>query len=87
MLKALFLDLDQTLLDRAQTFQRYLARQFSDLELSQYGVSDTEYFAAVHRWDDNGYRDKQDTFDRAIADLQLPLPSPSKGEARCRQTL
>lgn len=73
MIKALFLDLDQTLVDRRHTFQAYLSRQFSDLRLDRAGLTADDYYAAVHRWDDNGYRDKHDTFSRAIQELGLSL--------------
>ncbi|EAR08859.1 HAD family hydrolase [Reinekea blandensis] len=72
-LKAVFLDLDQTLLDRTQTFQAYLSQQYTDLGLAHTGVSAPDYFAAVHQWDDNGYRDKMDTFRRVVDQLRLPV--------------
>jgi putative hydrolase of the HAD superfamily len=74
MIKALLLDLDQTLLDRTATFRAYLERQYDDLNLSEQNVTKMEYFAEVDRWDDNGYRDKLDTFSRTAENLNFSLP-------------
>lgn len=72
-LKAVFLDLDQTLVDRAQTFQTYLQQQYTDLCLIDYGVEATAFYQAVHQWDNNGYRDKTETFTRVVAQLNLAV--------------
>ena len=72
-LKAVFLDLDQTLVDRTHTFQSYLQQQYADLQIAQSGVMASDYFAAVHQWDDNGYRDKTETFQRVVDQLALSV--------------
>ena len=72
MFRAIFFDLDQTLVDRSATFAAYLAKAYRDLALAERGVVEADFYLAIHRWDDNGYRAKPDTFQRAMSDLGSP---------------
>jgi len=73
MIKAVFFDLDQTLINRTATFADYLTLMYQDLNVVDSNVSTERFYQEVHRWDDNGYRDKQETFALVIKNLSLPL--------------
>lgn len=70
-MKAIIFDLDQTLIDRNETFDRYLDSLFARLELSKASISVSDFKARVHQWDDNGYRDKRETFSNVLMELDI----------------
>jgi len=70
MTQAIFFDLDQTLLDRARTFQSYLAHLYADV-VAPLNVAAESFYAEIHRWDDNGYRDKLETFALTVDQLAM----------------
>ncbi|WP_196161602.1 HAD family hydrolase [Reinekea sp. G2M2-21] len=72
MTQAIFFDLDQTLLDRARTFQSYLAHLYTDV-VAPLNVPAESFYTEIHRWDDNGYRDKLETFALTIEHLSLSV--------------
>ncbi len=73
MLRAVIFDLDQTLLDRAATFHRFLEKQYLRFQRDLQAVSLTEYTATVQSYDSNGYTPKSDVYTQVCADLSLGL--------------
>ena len=68
MIRAILFDLDETLIDRAETMRRFLIGQhkrFSALHAKDCG----EYVDACIRYQDNGYADKYEAYKLACSDL------------------
>jgi putative hydrolase of the HAD superfamily len=74
-MKAIFFDLDQTLVNRTGTFASYLKKAYRDLQFEQRGVTEQKFTDQVHQWDDNGYRDKQEAFSLVYKHLKLKASS------------
>jgi putative hydrolase of the HAD superfamily len=72
-MKAIFFDLDETLVDRQSTFAAYLNKAFKELDFHKEGYRFDEFLSHVHRWDDNGYRDKQEAFGRVLKGLNSSI--------------
>lgn len=76
-IKAVLFDLDNTLLDRTHTFERFtrglLDRYFGHME------STDEVFARIVELDEDGYKDKRALFDELIEELPWSV-RPEPGE-------
>ena len=62
MLQAIIFDLDQTLLDRTATFERFLKAQYLRFQADLSAVPIDEFVASVQGCDNNGYTPKGDVY-------------------------
>ena len=73
MIKAVIFDLDQTLLDRTATFRLFTENQHQRFVSQLGGCDQSKYWDTMHRFDDNGYKDKQTMFTEVCEHLGLTI--------------
>ena len=72
MLRAVLFDLDNTILDRRGSLNAHLQQQVRRLPDTLEAVSFDEYLTTFMRFDDNGYRDRAEVFQRTERALSMP---------------
>jgi putative hydrolase of the HAD superfamily len=71
--KAVVFDLDDTLLDRRRSFERFIRNQWERFAQSLHTLEQERYVQAAVRFDADGYAPRKELFARVIAQFQLPL--------------
>jgi putative hydrolase of the HAD superfamily len=74
MIKAALFDLDETLLDRKSSAEKFLRLQYREVVIAQFGyaVSEVEYVAMYFRLEREGLLKKADLYSRMVTSLGLP---------------
>ena len=71
-LHAVVFDLDDTLLDRRRSFERFIRNQWERFAHSLHTIDQEHYVQAAIRFDGDGYAPRRELFARVIAQSQLP---------------
>lgn len=71
-LEAVVFDLDDTLLDRRRSFERFVRNQWGRFARPLHTIDQEQYVQAAIRFDGDGYAPRKELFARAIAQFQLP---------------
>ncbi len=76
MIKALIFDLDQTLVDRNTSLHRFIELQHEHFQDQMPDIRRSDYLSAVRLHDQNGYKPKQELFDKVCQTLNIKNISP-----------
>ena len=70
--EAVVFDLDDTLLDRRGSFERFIRNQWERFAQPLHAIDQEQYVQAAVRFDGDGYAPRKELFARVIALFQLP---------------
>ena len=71
--KAVVFDLDDTLLDRRASFERFIRNQWERFGPALHAIGQEQYVQAAIRFDGDGYAPRRELFARVMSECQLPL--------------